>query len=322
MPRPAALDALPSLTAGIAWGAMFPIAHGALEHVDPFHLTAIRYVLASAVFLALLGAVEGRRAFSLAGRGPELLALGTLGFAGFNLLSFVGLEYTRPQNASLIVALQPLFALLAMWLVAGARPVRAQVLAVAVAFVGVALVITRGRPAEALHGGGLGGDGLVVVGCVAWIAYTFGARRFDDFSPLRYTALTATLGTGVILVVTELATLAGLASTPDAGDVRAILGPLAYIVLVAAVLGVVAWNTGVRRIGAPNAALFMNLVPVVAFAIAIGQGYRPGTVEIAGALLALAALVGANLAGRGARAPAPAPRARPRRGGAPARGER
>jgi drug/metabolite transporter (DMT)-like permease len=56
----------------------------------------------------------------------------------------------------------------------------------------------------------------------------------------------------------------------------------------------------VRRIGAANGALFMNLVPVVTFAVEIGRGYRPGEFEILGALLTIGALVFANLAGRGA----------------------
>ena len=63
-------------------------------------------------------------------------------------------------------------------------------------------------------------------------------------------------------------------------------------------IGVLAWNEGVRRIGAANGALFMNLVPVVTFAVEIGRGYRPGEFEIFGALLTIAALVFANLAGR------------------------
>ena len=63
-------------------------------------------------------------------------------------------------------------------------------------------------------------------------------------------------------------------------------------------IGVLAWNEGVRRIGAANGALFMNLVPVVTFAVEIGRGYRPGEWEILGALLTIAALVFANLAGR------------------------
>jgi drug/metabolite transporter (DMT)-like permease len=54
----------------------------------------------------------------------------------------------------------------------------------------------------------------------------------------------------------------------------------------------------VRRLGAPNAALYMNLVPVVAFVIEIFRGYNPDGGELAGAGLTVAALIGANLAAR------------------------
>ena len=97
-------DVLPSLIAALCWGAMFPIAASALHHVDPFPLTAIRYGVAAIVFLGLLHADRGPAALDTDGRGLELFVLGSLGFAGFNLLSYVGLEHTRPQDAALIVA--------------------------------------------------------------------------------------------------------------------------------------------------------------------------------------------------------------------------
>ena len=93
------IDSLPSLTAAVAWGAMFPIAAAAIHHVDAFHLTAVRYLIATAIFLALLAAFEGRKALRADGRGLELFVLGTLGFAGFNLLTYLALEHTRPQDA-------------------------------------------------------------------------------------------------------------------------------------------------------------------------------------------------------------------------------
>jgi drug/metabolite transporter (DMT)-like permease len=57
---------------------------------------------------------------------------------------------------------------------------------------------------------------------------------------------------------------------------------------------VLGWNAGVRRLGASNAALFMNLVPVTTFTIEALRGATPGPVELAGAAVTLAALVGAN----------------------------
>ena len=81
---------LPSLVPAFGWGAMFPIADSAIKHVDPFHLTAIRYILAAIGFIALLWAIEGRRALRLQGRGLELFLLGSAGIAGFNLFAFAG----------------------------------------------------------------------------------------------------------------------------------------------------------------------------------------------------------------------------------------
>src|SRR3954470_22954605 len=154
---------LPSLTAALAWGGMFPIAAGALRRVDPVHLTAVRYVLASLVFVGLLLAIEGRAALRPDGRALELWLLGTLGFAGFNLLTYVALEHTRPQDASLLVATAPVITVLAVWVVSSVRPRAAQLALTATALLGVALVISRGEPSR-LPGGARGARGPLVLG--------------------------------------------------------------------------------------------------------------------------------------------------------------
>ena len=79
--------------------------------------------------------------------------LGSLGFAGFNLLSYAGLEHTEPQNAALIIALQPLITAIALWLTTRKVPARATFAAMAVALFGVSLVITRGKPGTLFSGG-------------------------------------------------------------------------------------------------------------------------------------------------------------------------
>ena len=61
------------------------------------------------------------------------------------------------------------------------------------------------------------------------------------------------------------------------------------------------WNAAIGMIGPQNAVLFGNLIPVTTFAIEIARGYRPGAVELAGAVLTIAALVTNNLLTRRAR---------------------
>ena len=289
---------LPSLVPAFGWGAMFPIADSAIEHVDPFHLTAIRYLIASIAFLVLLRAFEGARALRLDGRGFELFLYGTAGFAGFNLLAFAGLEHTTPEHAALIVATSPMITLFASAALARKAPSKTTFGFALLALAGLLLVIGHGDPLTVFEGGVNGGDLLVFLGTVSFVGYTLGARRFSDWSALRYTALSAPLGTITVLAVTEIATLAGWYGAPSAGDVAAIWWQMLYVIAIGALAAVLCWNEGVRRLGAPNAALFMNLVPVVAFVIAIVRGYHPDGAELGGAALTVAALIGANLAAR------------------------
>jgi hypothetical protein len=165
-------------------------------------------------------------------------------------------------------------------------------------------------PAGALDPGmvGFAGFNLLMFGAVTgWAIYTHGSGRFPEFSPLRYATLTAITGTSTILVLTVIADAAGWQHVPAVPDVLAIWPEIGYVVLIGAVLAILAWNTGVRRLGAANAALFMNLVPVVALALATVQGYRPRPVELLGVAITAAAIVTANLHAR--RTPSPVPAA-------------
>jgi drug/metabolite transporter (DMT)-like permease len=291
---------LPSLTAALAFGTMFPVAASALHHVDAFHLTAIRYGVATLAFLAILWAVEGRAALRLPTRrhALELWGLGSLGFAGFNLLAYLGLGSSTPQHASVFVALMPVLTVFGLAAITRKRPTRSIMGFAGLAVVGAALVVSGGDPASLVEGGFNGGDALFFLGVASFSAYTLGARRFPGFSALRYTALSAAGGTATILAVTEIATIAGAEHTPSLSDLGDIWWQLIYVVAVGAVVAVLAFNEGVRRLGAADATLFGNLIPIVTLVIAIAQGYRPAGLELVGIAVTLAALVGANLAGR------------------------
>ncbi|MCZ7435093.1 DMT family transporter [Micromonospora sp. WMMC241] len=284
------------LFAVLSWGVMFPVLASALTRVDALNLTAARYVLATAVLLALLLAREGVASLATDRRGLEVLLLGGLGFAGFNTLTNLALGHAAPQQIALFAATVPVVTQLVRWARDGVRPRPALFGLSLVALVGVGLVITRGR----LDGlGEFGVGGLLMIGAVlGWAFYTHGASRFPEWSALRYTTLTAVAGALAMLAASAVADLTGLQHAPAAAALVAVAPQLAYAVLVAAVVAVLAWNTGVRRLGPADAALFMNLVPVTTFAVQIARGYRPGAVELAGAALTIAALVAANLVTR------------------------
>ncbi|GGS08496.1 transporter [Micromonospora fulviviridis] len=290
------------LFAVVSWGVMFPVLASALTRVDALNLTTARYLLATTVLLALLLAREGWTALRVRRRATEVALLGVLGFAGFNVLTNLALGHATPQQIALFASSTPLVTQLVRWARDGVRPRPALLGLSLVALLGVGLVITRGR-LDGLDQFGVGA--LLMVGAVlGWAVYTHGASRFTEWSPLRYTTLTSVAGLLAMLAVSGVADLTGLQHLPAAADLVAVAPQLAYAVVVAAVLAVLAWNTGVRRLGVADAALFMNLVPVTTFAVQILRGYRPGAVELVGAALTIAALVAANLTTRTRKAPA------------------
>jgi drug/metabolite transporter (DMT)-like permease len=294
----ATLGALFAAVTGVVWGGQFVVGKSALGRVDSFWLSTVRYAGAAAVLLALLAAFEGRDALRVRGRLLALTGLGTLGFAGFNLLAYTGLEHARPQSASLIVALGPLLTALVLWARDRVRPSRTTFAALTVALAGVALVISRGHPTT-LWTGSLGwGDLLVLGGVLSFVLYTLGAARHRELSPLRYTALTAALGWPAIVLATLIGTAAGRLAAPSGGDLWAVTPQMLYLTLPGAVLAVLTWNAAVERIGPQRTSLFTNLIPVSTFTIEIVRGYRPGALELAGAVIAIGALVANNLLSR------------------------
>src|SRR5215211_4557730 len=75
---------LPSLVPAFGWGGMFAVADSAIKRVDPFHLTAIRYIVATSPLLTLLASA------ALARRAPSKTTLGFVVLALAGLLLVIG----------------------------------------------------------------------------------------------------------------------------------------------------------------------------------------------------------------------------------------
>jgi drug/metabolite transporter (DMT)-like permease len=120
--------------------------------------------------------------------------------------------------------------------------------------------------------------------------YTIGARRFVGWSPLRYATMTCLPAAIVIALLTIVASALGYAATPSLAMLRSVWPELGYTLVLASVVAVLAWNGGIARLGATNGVLFINLVPVTAFAIGLLQGHTFQWTELVGAGLTLMAL--------------------------------
>ncbi|MGV9269026.1 DMT family transporter [Kitasatospora sp. NPDC003701] len=294
------------IATGLAWGGMFAVAKSAYGHLDPFHLTAVRFVLAAGVFCLLLLLREGRGAFRFEGRLGGLWVLSTIGFAGFNFCTYVGLESIPAQSSALIMATMPLVTVLVMWGRTRKAPPAVTLGLVLVALLGVAMVLGNGNPARVVTGGVGYGGLLTLVGVAGWVLYTTGAAAFPTWSPLRYTTLSCLLGTVSILVITLVASVAGWIDNPGVGEYPAVWAQILYVVFAATTVAALTWNTAFRNLGPSNGVLFINLVPVTAFVIQAFRGHRPTGYEIGGVCVVLAALAASNVYARRRAGAAPA----------------
>ena len=280
---------------------MFPIAKRSLAMIDAFSLGTLRYVLGLAIFSALLWAIEGRQAFRYGTRLWPAIGFGVFGITGFNTLVWYGLNFTRPEHAGILMALQTPLIALSLWVLRGQRPAAFTLGCVAVAIGGVILVVTKGDPARAFEGGSLLGDVLVLLGAVCWVAYSMAGGRFTGWSSLRMTTLTCIPGGIGLLTANAIAVATGFVPMPSLEAIGQVWWQVTYFALGSVVLGVLGFNAGVKHLGALNAMLMVNLVPVGVFAIEAALGRRYETIELAGAAVVIGALVANNLYLRKAR---------------------
>lgn len=286
------------LVATIAWGAQFPIGKEALYALDGFYLTVIRYGTASILFLAILWIIEGKNSFKLEGNGLKVFFFGSMGFAGFSIFAFVGLSTSTPEHAAIILALMPVITVIINMLLKKNSPDTTTLIYIMIALIGVAMVITRGDIHTLTEKGSISSDLLILAGTTCWVIYTMGGATVKGWSPLRYTALSASLGTITTLVATYIATQVGYITTPSIHTILSVGPEMLYLILIAGVIAVISWNTGIKILGTVNGILFVNMVPITAFIIGTFQGHHFTMIEAAGAFITIGALIGNNINAR------------------------
>ncbi|EAA1107805.1 DMT family transporter [Salmonella enterica] len=281
-------------------GGMFPVMTHALTYIDPFNFTTFRYGIAGIAFALLLLFREGQNSFRLKGERWGLAWLfGTLGFAGFGFLVFLGQSLAGPGGAltaSIMMATMPMLGLLTIWALKKVRPHASTMSFILLSFSGVVLVITNGDVFAVLNSPiSLAANLLLIAGALCWVLYTIGGSYFPGWSPLRYTTMTTLLGMISVVLIDLFLVGSGAISVPSAASIITIVPHLLYMALVAGLVAVLCWNVGNRIITPTNGVLFMDVVPITAFIVSALNGVVPTNMQITGAVITAMALVLNNL---------------------------
>lgn len=275
---------LVTLTA-IFWGANFALAGPVLASLSPLWAAALRFVLGATLMLIIAG-IRREDLFGLLRRNAAAyLLLGFVGITLFNLLFFFGLQTTSANNGALIMAINPLLTTLLAAMFLGERPTLRHLVALPVALLGVAIVISQGSLHKLTNLHFAHGDLLMLIASVSWAVYNVLGKRFmPQGSPIVNTAWTLTAGA---LLLTAIAI--GSGTHLGALDLKASLA-MAVMVVGGTVLAYLFWNIGITRLGAARTAIFLNLVPVSAMLISLVLGEPPTTAQLLGGLLVLGAI--------------------------------
>jgi len=293
------MGALLCLIASMSWGAMFPVAHTALQQIDPFYFSFIRYFFVAVILSVILFLKEGKAAFKLEGKGLLLLILGTLAFTVYNMCIFMAQSMMGESGAiaaSISEVLMPMISVIIMWVITRKAPKRYTFWSVAIAFVGALLVITNGKPAFFQEAGQhIFPLSMMLIAVIGWVIYSMGGSRFKHWSVLRYSTLTCLLGNLVSFAVVGSASAAGVLPVPTLETLWAIKYEMAFMVLLPGLAALLSWNLGMKLLTPVNGVLFINAVPITTFIIMAFQGYHIGQFEVYGTALIILALVHNNL---------------------------
>ncbi len=247
------------LTLAVAiWGANFVATKYLLLYLPP--LTQLLLRLPPGVALLGLLAWRWRMLEPVSRRTlPWLLLSGLLVVVVNNNLFMIGVNYTNPANASMVMALTPLATAVIATRLAGERLRALQWLGIALSFGGVGVLIFHGSLEAMRHVRVNPGDLIMLGAMLAWAAHNVVLRRVTaHMNPLSAAFWFTLFGTGIALPLNYALEGFGPQRPLDAGFWLLML----FTAVGATALANLWWARGIQHLGAARAAIFMNGVPL------------------------------------------------------------
>ena len=272
------------ILAPLLWGGNAVAGRLATADWQPFTVTSARWLCASIMlFPFAIGPLK--RDWPVVKKNLWILfLLGGVGMAGFNLLMYLALNYTSAVNVSIEQAAMPVLIMLANFIVFSQRVRWLQIVGVVLTLFGVLLTATAGAPWTFFSGGMNLGDGLMLIACVFYAAYTFGLRWKP---PVHWMSFMFVIAVSAFLVTIPFS-LWELSQGEFAMPRLQGWLVLAYIFIFPTVVSQLCYARGVELLGSNRAGLFLNLVPVFGSMLAvllIGEAFE--WYHLAGLLLVL-----------------------------------
>ena len=251
------------LGVAIIWGVNIPVMKSGLVGVAPFAFNAVRLLLSALVLVLLALREKSPVVEPPPGLWKQVLLYAVIASGIYQWMFLLGISRTASGNGSLIMATVPMWTAVLARLLLGERLRGQAKVGLATAFAGTLIVAFEKE---------VSGDGSLLVGnfcmlmaALAWAWGTVQSRKVLPYvSPMRLSAISAVtmLPLQFVLAATSLTSI-----LPHLRETNVWI-PLVYAGVLSTGLAVPMWSYGVRHSGAAQAAVFQNLVPIVAIATA------------------------------------------------------
>jgi drug/metabolite transporter (DMT)-like permease len=292
---------LPPLGAVLIWSGNMTINQLTVGTIAPSSIAFLRWALALAVLTPFVAPAAWRHRAAIRREWPKLAILGLLGMGLWQGLAYVAAETTSATNMGILAAMVPLLTVLLSALILREPPSLGGILGGTLALVGVAVLLGRGRPLSLLELEVALGDALMVAAATCYALYGVMLKRWPMTLP-PWVMLYAQVGFAVLILLPPY--LMGPRTSVDAGN----LGLILYAGIPASIVTTYLWMLAIRRIGASQASIFINLMPLFSALIAVATlGERLAPFHVLGGALVLAGVIMAQTLTRPWRRPAGVP---------------
>jgi len=270
---------------------------------EPLPLLAWRFFFSAILLAVVAGARDWRALVVPVSDIGRYAILALAGYGAASVCFFYALKFADASVVAVLLYAYPALVAISGWLFLGERATWMQGAAVLVTFLGCALVVGLGSSTAYASWQG------IALGLGAAVGYTLfnllSARWLPGRS--RLTMMAYTFGIATILpALGAILAGGGLIGLSVASWETATWWLLGAIVLVPTFAAVVLYLEGIRGLGPAQAAVISTLEPLFTIALAaLVLGERLAPLQLAGAALVLAGVVGAEVAARVVDVPAP-----------------
>ncbi|MGY4878791.1 DMT family transporter [Vreelandella aquamarina] len=276
---------LPPLVTVLIWSGNMTINQLTVGSIAPSSIAFLRWLLALLIMTPFVLPAAWRHRGEILEQWPKLAFLGLLGMGLWQGLAYLAAETTSATNMGILAAMVPLLTVLLSALILREPPTFGGIVGGVLAFFGVTVLLGQGNPLSLLQLKVSPGDALMVLAATCYAMYGVMLKRWQMALP-PWVMLYGQVCFAVLILLPPY--LLGPMTPVDSHNIWLI----AYAGIPASIITTFLWMRAVRQIGANQASIFINLMPLFSAIIAmIFLGERLAIFHVIGGLLILCGVI-------------------------------